>query len=214
MITQIAIKATNLSKAYYGKVIFKDLNFEIISGTINCLMGPNGAGKTTLIKLISTLAIPSAGEVEIFGIKISAEAENARNFLSVVLHPSLLYPELTVKDNLKFVANCYGIPKEKIDTILQDLNLIAFQNYKVKNLSQGTRKRASLAKALITSPKILILDEPFANLDSASVEILKNILKSEKEKGTTIILTTHIYEQIQDLINTTWLLENGNLQVK
>ena len=177
-------------------------------------MGPNGAGKTTLIKLISTLAIPSSGEVEIFGIKISEEAENARNFLSVVLHPSLLYPELTVQDNLKFVASCYGISKEKINTILQDLNLITFQNYKVKNLSQGTRKRASLAKALITSPKILILDEPFANLDFASVGILKKILKSKKEKLNNKILTTHIYEQIKDLINTTMFLENGNLQIK
>jgi len=214
MNTQIAIKATNLAKSYYGKVVFKDLNFKIMAGSINCLLGANGAGKTTLIKLISTLAVPSAGEIEIFGIKISQEPEKARNFLSVVLHSSLLYPELTVQDNLKFVANCYGISKEKINTILQDLNLSAFQNYKVKNLSQGTGKRASLAKALITSPKILLLDEPFANLDFAAVEILKKILKSQKEKATTIILTTHIYEQIKDLIDTTMFLENGNLQIK
>ena len=202
-------------KKTYGKTIAVDnLNFEIQKGQIIGLLGPNGCGKSTTIGMMLGLIKPTSGSV----IINNKNMENNRtsllekmNFISPYVE---LPKKLTVEENLKVYARLYGVKnlKEKIDSLMEKLNLIEFKSRKTGELSSGQKNRVSLAKALINDPEILLLDEPTASLDPDVGDYIRSFIEDfASNKGSTILLASHNMNEVERLCHEVMMMKNGKI---
>ena len=185
----MTVEIKNLKKKYEDFYAVKNLNFTIKAGSIVGLLGPNGCGKTTTIGMILGLIKPTSGKVLINGKNIENENDRIKilekmNFISPYVE---LPKKLTVKENLLVYGKMYEVIniKEKIDTLIEDLNLNEFKNRKTGELSSGQKNRVSLAKSLINSPEILLLDEPTASLDPDTGDYIRTYIEDYAFKNQT-----------------------------
>lgn len=216
--SQFAIKATNLEKIYIGKKENKkalnSINLEIPYGSFFGLLGPNGAGKSTFINILGGIVNKFSGEVSICGHDIIKESMQARKSIGIVPQEIFIDPFFPVYDVLEYTAGYYGIKKSERRTneILEALGLKEKAFIPSRKLSGGMKRRLLVAKALVHSPKVLILDEPTAGVDvELRVQLWDYIKKLNKEKGTTVILTTHYLEEAEKLCDNIAVIDNGNI---
>ena len=193
---EMMIKINNLTKKYKEKYAVNNLNLEIKSGELFSLLGTNGAGKTTTIKMLSTLILPTSGEVKINNFDLTKDSAKIKEIINISPQETAIAPNLTVNENLYFMAGIYQITnkEEKINELVKIFKLDDVLKQKAKTLSGGYQRKLSIAISLINSPKILFLDEPTLGLDVISRHDLWNIIESLKG-NTTIILTTHYMEE-------------------
>jgi ABC-2 type transport system ATP-binding protein len=183
------IEVKGVSKSFKKNVIFSDANFKIKKGEILGILGSSGSGKSVLIKCLMGFIKPSKG-------KIINSAE-----IGFSTQANAIYENLTVKQNLNYFARLSNVKdrKKQIEVLLKNLSLTEYEKVKVLKLSGGTKKRVDLACALLTNPEILILDEPFAGLDTFLVNQLSKFLKELKKQGKTIIISSHLLDQVENL---------------
>lgn len=206
------IETSNLIKKYKDKIAVSNLNLKIKEGELFALLGTNGAGKTTTIKMLSTLILPTNGTVKINGLDIIKDKQSIRKFLNVSPQETAIAPNLSVLENLEFMAGVYGIKEKskKIQELVKMFNLESVLKQKAKTLSGGWQRKLSIAISLINDPKILFLDEPTLGLDVIARKELWQVI--EKLKGqVTIILTTHYMEEAETLSDRVGIIANGNL---
>lgn len=208
----IAIEMCNLTKKFKEKIAVNNINLRINEGELFALLGTNGAGKTTTIKMLSTLILPSSGTIKLNGLDIIKDRQKIKEFLNVSPQETAIAPNLTVKENLEFMAGVYKIPNktQKIAELINMFSLDEVLKQKVKTLSGGWQRKVSIAIALINNPKILFLDEPTIGLDVIARKELWCIIESLKGK-ITIILTTHYMEEAEQLSDRIGIMANGNL---
>lgn len=206
------IKINNLTKKYKEKYAVNNLNLEIKSGELFSLLGTNGAGKTTTIKILSTLILPTSGEVKINDFDLIKDSAKIKEIINISPQETAIAPNLTVIENLYFMAGIYQITnkKEKINELVRIFKLEDVLKQKAKTLSGGYQRKLSIAISLINSPKILFLDEPTLGLDVISRHDLWNIIESLKG-NTTIILTTHYMEEAEKLSDRIGIMNKGKL---
>ena len=207
-----AIETNNLTKKFKEKIAVHGINLQIKEGELFALLGTNGAGKTTTIKMLSTLILPTDGKIKIEGLDIIKDRQKIKEILNVSPQESAIAPNLSVKENLEFMAGVYQIlnKKEKINELIKMFKLEEVLNQKAKTLSGGWQRKVSIAIALINEPKILFLDEPTLGLDVIARKELWNVI--EKLKGKiTIILTTHYMEEAESLSDRVGIMAKGNL---
>ena len=208
----LAIETNKLTKKFKEKTAVNEINLKINEGELFALLGTNGAGKTTTIKMLSTLILPTEGEIKILGLDILKDRKKIKEILNVSPQETAIAPNLSVKENLEFMAGVYQIPKkeEKIDELVKLFKLEEVLKQKAKTLSGGWQRKVSIAIALINEPKILFLDEPTLGLDVIARKELWNVI--EKLKGKiTIILTTHYMEEAESLSDRIGIMAKGNL---
>jgi len=208
----LAIETNKLTKKFKEKTAVNEINLKINEGELFALLGTNGAGKTTTIKMLSTLILPTEGEIKILGLDIVKDRQKIKEILNVSPQETAIAPNLSVKENLEFMAGVYQIPKkeEKIDELVKLFKLEEVLKQKAKTLSGGWQRKVSIAIALINEPKILFLDEPTLGLDVIARKELWNVI--EKLKGKiTIILTTHYMEEAESLSDRIGIMAKGNL---
>ena len=208
----LAIETNNLTKKFKEKTAVHGINLQIKDGELFALLGTNGAGKTTTIKMLSTLILPTDGEIKIEGLDIIKDRQKIKEILNVSPQETAIAPNLSVKENLEFMAGVYQISnkQEKINELIKMFKLEEVLNQKAKTLSGGWQRKVSIAIALINEPKILFLDEPTLGLDVIARKELWNVI--EKLKGKiTIILTTHYMEEAESLSDRVGIMANGNL---
>jgi ABC-2 type transport system ATP-binding protein len=222
-----ALEVVNLKKTYTDKVAgkpveaLKGLNFNIEKGSIFGLLGPNGAGKTTLIASITTLEVPTSGELKVFGTSVLENPLKTKMDVGVVHQEVINTGFFTIAEILDFQSGYYGIykNKERCEYLMQKLSLWEHRDKKVKQLSGGMKRRLMIAKALVHTPKLLLLDEPTAGVDVGLRESLWNFVHEIKAEGTSILLTTHYLEEAEEMcdqvaiINKGQMLFNGTPQV-
>lgn len=208
----IEIDIKDLTKKYKDVVAVDNLNIQIKKGEIFSLLGTNGAGKTTTIKILSTLLLPSNGEVKINNFDLIKDKMKIKEIINISPQEIAIAPNLTVLENLEFMAGIYQIKnkKEKIDTLIKTFNLEEVLNKKAKNLSGGYQRKLSIAISLINNPQILFLDEPTLGLDVISRKELWKVIKELKGK-VTIILTTHYMEEANSLSDRVGIMNKGKL---
>ena len=206
-----AIKVCNLRHAFKEKVVLKNISFEIGKGKIFGLLGPSGAGKTTLINVLTGQLKASGGSSTILGTESSKLTGEQYTKLGVMMDNFGLYERMNCYDNLKFYQKLDGKTTEDIDTVLQGVGLAGARKTQVMNLSKGMTNRLSFARAILRAPEILFLDEPTSGLDPATVEEIHKLILAEKEKGTTIFLTTHNMHEAEKLCDIIALLNEGNI---
>ena len=206
-----SIETKDLIKKYKDKIAVNGINLNINEGELFSLLGVNGAGKTTTIKMLSGLILPTSGDISIKGMDIKKDVYKIKEILNVSPQETAIAPNLTVKENLEFMAGVYQIKdKNKINELINLFKLDEILNKKAKTLSGGYQRRLSIAISLINDPQILFLDEPTLGLDVIARRELWNIISKLKGK-ITIILTTHYMEEAEKLSDRIGIMSNGNL---
>lgn len=208
----IAIETENLTKKYKEKVAVNGINLKINQGELFALLGTNGAGKTTTIKMLSTLILPTDGKIKINGLDVVKDRQKIKEILNVSPQETAIALNLSVKENLEFMAGVYQIPKkeEKINELIKIFKLDEVLNQKAKTLSGGWQRKVSIAISLINDPKILFLDEPTLGLDVIARKELWAVIERLKGK-ITVILTTHYMHEAESLSDRVGIMANGKL---
>ena len=210
-----SIEAKNVNKIFYknSKEIsaLSDFNIQIQKGTIHGLLGPNGAGKSTFINILGGLVKKNSGKVYICGIDIDTNSKLSKFKIGIVPQELNIDPFFTPVELLELQAGLYGIPKKKriTEEILNNLKLSDQRNAYARTLSGGMRRRLLIAKALVHSPEMLILDEPTAGVDIDIRTSVWNYIKEINNKGTTICLTTHYLEEAENLCDRISIINFG-----
>lgn len=206
------IQITNLTKKYKEKIAVNNINLTIKEGELFALLGTNGAGKTTTIKMLSTLILPTEGKIKIAGYDIAKDSVKIKEIVNVSPQETAIAPNLTVKENLDFMAGVYKIKNknEKIDKLVKTFKLQEVLKQKAKTLSGGWQRKLSIAISLINDPKVLFLDEPTLGLDVLARRELWTVIESLKGK-ITIILTTHYMEEAESLSDRVGIMDKGKL---
>lgn len=204
----IAVKIENVKKSYKDTKALKGVSAEIKPGELYGLLGLNGAGKTTLISIIAGLTKADDGDITVGGKSVKTESDEVKKIIAVSPQETAVAPNLTVKENLEFFAELYGKPKDRAIIAMQEFGLTEVANKRAKTLSGGYARRLSIAAAVITEPKLLILDEPTLGLDVIARRELWKLINARKGK-TTIILTTHYLEEVEALCDRICALKEG-----
>lgn len=210
------IDVRNLTKKFGDFTAVDDISFTVKESEIFGLLGPNGAGKTTTIRMLSTLTRPTKGTATIGGYDITKQDNKVRQQIGLVSEKMIMYDRLTAKENLMFFGKLYNLPKttinERIDQLLELVQLTKWKNSKVGTFSTGMRQRMNVVRALLNMPKVLFLDEPTLGLDPQStVEVREFIKKINQENKTTIILTTHMMNEADILCDRIGIIDNGKI---
>ena len=211
-----AISAVGVRKDYGDRSVLRGVDVSVPWGQIAVLFGANGAGKTTLLRILAGLSRPDAGESHIAGLRMLRSGGRARTLVGFVGHQTLLYSDLTCRENLAFYAKLYGVkhPQVRIDGVLEQVSLADRADRRVRTLSHGMQKRLSVARAILHEPAVLLLDEPESGLDTDSVASLGELLRDWTASGRTALLTTHSFEIGQAWADCVLTLDRGRLAVE
>jgi ABC-2 type transport system ATP-binding protein len=209
------IELTNVTKRYGTKLAVDNLSLTVKPGELFAFLGPNGAGKTTTIKMLCGLLFPTSGSVRVGGFDVQKAGDQARTLISYVPDQPFLYEKLTGREFLQFVADLYGMSNdrasERMQAVIDLFALHEFIDDLTERYSHGMRQRTVFAAALIHEPKLLITDEPTVGLDPKSIRLLKDLLRSEANRGTTVFLSTHSLDVAQELADRIGIVERGRL---
>ena len=191
--TAPVIEACALGRRFAGVTALEAIDLVVGAGESLAIFGPNGAGKTTLLRLCATLLRPSHGSLRLFGRALGDGNTQARRQTGFLSHQSLLYPDLTPTQNLEFYARMYGVdrPAQRVRDALAAAGLAGWAQRPVRTLSRGLEQRCALARVLLHTPRLLLLDEPFTGLDAEAVAMLSGTLREAHRQGTTLVMTTH-----------------------
>ena len=212
--TEAAIQIKNLEKTYAGgKQALKGVSFDVPRGQIFGLLGPNGAGKSTIINILAGLVNKSAGQVSIWGFDIDAHPRNAKASIGIVPQEILFDPFFTPAEALNLQAGLYGVPKHKRRTmeLLRAVHLEDKADAYSRTLSGGMKRRLLVAKAMVHSPPILVLDEPTAGVDVELRQQLWAYVRALNKQGVTVVLTTHYLEEAEELCDRIAIINHGQL---
>lgn len=204
------IKVSNLVKRYGELEAVKGISFEVYEGEIFGLLGPNGAGKTTTLEIIETLREKTSGEVQVDGMSIDTDKQGIKQTIGVQLQSAGYYPNLNLVELIHLFAGLYN---EDVDAgaMLQRVGLEDKSKSKYKELSGGQKQRFSITTTLINKPKIVFLDEPTTGLDPQARRNLWELIREIRDKGTTVVLTTHYMDEAENLCDRVAIIDSGRI---
>ncbi len=205
------IKTRNLCKSYDGTSVLNNINLEVKKGELIGLLGSNGAGKTTLLKLLCGLLEATEGESLILDCSPWSDRDKVLKNLGVMIEAPIFYDHLTAYDNLKIHLDYLGLEAD-IPELFKSVGLVNVENKPISNFSMGMKQKLAIARAISHNPHILLLDEPINGLDPVAIKDMRDLFISLKEKGTTIILSSHILSEIIQTAETILVISNGELE--
>jgi ABC-2 type transport system ATP-binding protein len=209
-----ALRIQGLRKTFSRPAV-DGIDLAIAPGEFYGLLGPNGAGKTTTLRMVCGLLQPDAGRIEVFGVDALAQPRAAKELIAWLPDDPLLYDKLTVTEYLQFVAALWrmepGVAARNARALLERLDLWAHRDERCEGFSRGMKQKAALAGALIHEPRLLILDEPLTGLDAAIAREVKDLLLERAKAGCTIILTTHIMDVAERLVDRIGIIQSGRI---
>jgi ABC-2 type transport system ATP-binding protein len=210
-----AIAIDNLTKKFEDVTAVDGLSIEIEEGELFGLLGPNGAGKTTIINILCGLLRATSGSTRVAGYDVQKETEKVKELIGVCPQDTATYPYLTGKENVELFGNLYAMPKEKLrkntDELLEKMSLKQDANRRLGKYSGGMKRRINLIMALVHDPKIAFLDEPTVAMDPQSRHAVWDFIREFKNRGKTVILTTHYMEEAEELCDQVGIIDHGKL---
>ncbi|SES28794.1 ABC transporter ATP-binding protein [Psychrobacillus sp. OK032] len=209
------LQAVDLHKKFKTKEVVRQVNMQLEAGESVGLLGPNGAGKSTTISMLSSLVMPTSGEVLWNNVSINKNPEALRKTLGVVPQEIALYPELSAKENLHFFGRIYGLKGQllakRTEETLQKIGLSDRKNDIVKTFSGGMKRRLNIGAALLHKPSILIMDEPTVGIDPQSRAYILDTVKQLVEEGMTLLYTSHYMEEVELLCDKIYIMDQGEI---
>lgn len=202
------LETSNLCKKFKGQTVVDNVSLHIKENTVYGLLGPNGAGKSTTLKMITGILKPTSGTIEFNG---QSWTRSALNQIGALIEMPPLYENLTAYENLKVRALLLGLSDERISEVLQIVRLTDTGKKRAGQFSLGMKQRLGIAIALLNNPKLLILDEPTNGLDPVGIEELRELICSFPSKGITVILSSHILSEVQQIADYIGIISNGVL---
>lgn len=202
------LQIRELTKEYKRSTVLNGISINVRKNTIYGLLGPNGAGKSTTLKIISGLLKPTSGEV-IFNGNQWTRKDLAH--IGSLIENAPLYGNLTAKENLEVINTVLGLPKERIEEVLQIVGLTNTGSKRVMNFSMGMKQRLGIALAILNRPKLLILDEPTNGLDPIGIQELRELITSFPQQGMTVLLSSHLLSEVEHLADDIGIISNGVL---
>jgi len=205
------IVVKKLVKRFGLKTVLRGLNFEVQDGEFVALLGPNGSGKTTFLRILSSLARPTSGEISVAGFQLPDQASAVRRNLGVVSHLPLLYGDLTAEENLHFYGKMYAVSNlnQRIDQVLELVGMLTHRRELIRTFSRGMQQRLAIGRATLHDPQVLLLDEPHTGLDQDACGMLDHLLREVSGQGRTIVLTSHDLSRVEDLATRFDVLSQG-----
>lgn len=207
------METVGLRKSYKGNVVVNDVNIHVPKGAIYGFVGPNGAGKSTVMKMILNLIQPEAGEVQLFGEKVTDQSYEVFKRVGSIIENPYFYEKLTARQNLELHCDYMGFPnKERIDEVLQMVDLQNVEGKQIRHYSLGMKQRLAIARAILAKPEFLILDEPINALDPEGIREMRNLFQRlNQEDETTIFISSHILSEVDLIADTIGIIQHGNL---
>lgn len=207
------VRTNNLTKAYNGTEVVSEVNMNIKKGEIYGFLGPNGSGKTTVMKMITNLVTPTGGEIEVLGEKLSPSSFEVLKRIGSIIEYPVFYEKLSARKNLELHCEYMGYyNKDAISEALKLVNLVNIEKKVVKEFSLGMKQRLAIARAVITKPDLLILDEPLNGLDPLGIRELRDLfLNLSRQYGMTLLISSHILGEIEQIADTIGVIREGKL---
>jgi len=213
----IILKVQNLTKSYGGKSVVSGLSFQIREGEVVGLLGPNGAGKTTAFYMTIGLINPESGNVYFKNQDVTSQAihQRARLGMGYLAQEPSVFRHMSVEENIQCILETLPISREerkkRLSSLLSELHLEKLAKKKAISLSGGERRRLEITRALVTEPSLLLLDEPFANIDPLAVNDVKKMIRHLKQKGISILITDHNAREIFSIVDRSYLVQEGKV---
>lgn len=207
------METVGLRKSYKGNVVVNDVNIHVPKGAIYGFVGPNGAGKSTVMKMILNLIQPEAGEVQLFGEKVTDQSYEVFKRVGSIIENPYFYEKMTARQNLELHCDYMGFPnKERIDEVLQMVDLQNVEGKQIRHYSLGMKQRLAIARVILAKPEFLILDEPINALDPEGIREMRNLFQRlNQEDGTTIFISSHILSEVDLIADTIGIIQHGKL---
>ncbi|CAN5689668.1 heme ABC exporter ATP-binding protein CcmA [soil metagenome] len=206
-----AIRLLSLGKRFGPRWVLRGATFEVGRGEAVGLLGANGSGKSTILRILGTLLSPTAGSAEVDGRDIVRDAGAVRGRVGYLAHTPGLYDDLTARENLRFAADMLGLPLGAAEETLERVGLAHVAGERVRGFSAGMQRRLALARLILRTPGILLLDEPYANLDSAGIELMNAILSGVVRDGGAALLALHELAPTRPVLDRTVTLVDGRI---
>lgn len=206
-----AIIVKDLVKQYGRSTAVNGISFSVSPGTIFGFLGPNGAGKTTTIKILTCQMPPTSGTAHVRGLDVTKSAIEIKRKVGVVFETQNLYEDMTAADNLDFFRRLYEADKKVVDEVLELTGMAENKKKKVKTFSKGMKQKIMIARALVNDPEVLFLDEPTSGLDPKSSRDIRQLIMGLKNKGKTVLLTTHNMEEADALCDDLAFIYKGSI---
>ncbi len=206
------IQVEGLTKIYGARMAVDNLTFHAEKGEILGFLGPNGAGKTTTMRILSGYMPPTSGKAQVAGFDVVEKSLDVRRRVGYLPETVPLYPDMTVFDFLKFMADLRKLPaaEDRVDDVLEMVNMESRAESYIGNLSKGMRQRVGLAQALLHEPEVLVLDEPTIGLDPAQIISVRSMIR-ELGRERTVLLSTHILSEVQQMCNRVLIINKGRI---
>ena len=207
------VKTTGLTKKMKGKNLVSNINLHIHKGEIYGFLGQNGAGKTTIMKMLTGITNPTNGEIELFGQRLNESSKSVLKRVGSIIEYPILFEHLTAMENMKIHCEYLGYYDDKgIKQALDMVQLKGIEDKKVKEFSLGMKQRLGIARAIVTKPELIILDEPINGLDPIGIKDIRDlILILNKEYRITVLLSSHILGEMEQVVNRIGVIDNGRL---
>jgi ABC-2 type transport system ATP-binding protein len=209
------ISCRGLTKRFGALTAVNSLSLEVAKGTICAFLGPNGAGKSNTVKMLSGLLAPTSGQATVCGFDVATQSLEARRRIGVLPENLGLFDDLTIAEHLLLTARIYGLDKQeshaRIEQLLRVLGLSEGRNTFAGYGSHGMRKKTAFAMAVLPSPEVLFLDEPFEAIDPATSKIMRDILVSAAARGVTVFLTSHILPVVERIAHQFVMIRGGSI---
>jgi heme exporter protein A len=209
----LAIHVANVIRRFGASRALAGLSLDIPWSQRLAILGPNGAGKTSLLRILATLGRPTSGQVFVGGLSLTDQAPAIRRYVGYVAHQTLLYDDLSVRENLRFYGTLYRVPNlaRRIDDVLERVGIAHRADDRVRALSRGLQQRASLARAILHDPPILLLDEPETGLDVAGADLLADLLLDADGRQRTVVMTSHDVPGVLGLVDRVVVVVRGKV---
>jgi len=205
-----AISLENVTKSYDGVTAVNEVSLRVREGAILGLLGPNGAGKTSTIRMVMNILVPDEGSIQVFGQPVSDEIRGTIGYLP---EERGLYPRMPVRNVIVFLASLRGMPeaeaRRRADEWLERFELKDWAEKEVRDLSKGMQQKVQFIAAVLHQPRLMILDEPFSGLDPVNAATVKDVMLELRDKGSTVVLSTHRMEQVERMCDSICLINKG-----
>ncbi len=182
-----------VTKRFGAATVLDKVDLAVAAGSFTVIRGANGSGKSTLLRIAATLTSPTEGQISINGVNALRHSADARRKIGAVMHSPMLYSDLTVRENLALFATLCQLenPQDRVEAVASRLQLEARLDERVRGLSHGYRKRVAIARSIIHTPNLLLLDEPETGLDESSLEVMLQIVEEWRSRGRSVLMATH-----------------------